>query len=354
MQFYNQSQLFQLLINAAQRPGYTPDPVLQAAYNKTRLENAIRAIKTKNLLIYTEGSRPSVSLNSIFTIYTQPVGKRLILTGYSDNMRYGRISTAATGGPTDKVWPQQHRIRIVGKNPRSLIDDLVPSQAGVSGECRYTSPLLAVPEIIEPDEQIAVDLGYDSTAGTAPTVIEPQAFTFWTLEVKDKLTIDDEAAIADVKRAITAQWYQKAHYLNCVSLGLQAVHFATAAAGALASCDTQTVTAPMLVTGIGTNLVASKVKITDTNDGRSFSLDKFIQTSSLNMPDFQDQAARDLGAPVSAPIFTNFFFFPVPHLLKAGGQLHCDVINGGNAGGGAGSVVDPQDGQVIIFNGISV
>jgi hypothetical protein len=350
---YNQSQLFEVLLDAAVRPGYKADPALLAKYRKTRLDHAIRALKTRNLFIYTEGSRPTIDLNSTATIYTQPVGHRMMLIGYADNMRYGLISDAPSGGPVDKVWPQETRVRIVGGKERALCDDFTPSQAGVSGEPRYTSTILTVPEIIEPNEQFAVDLGYD-TAMAAVTEIEAQAFVFFCLKVKDKLTQEDEQTIDEVKRYILNNDYQKGQYFNCVSLGQQSVHFSSAAAGGTASCDTRTVTAPNLITGIGTSLAASKVKITDTGDGSSFSLDKFTQVSALNMPDFEDQGATDLGAPVSAPIFTNYHQFPVPHLLRPGSQLHVDVVNGGDAGAGAGSVVDPQDGQVIMFQGITV
>jgi hypothetical protein len=353
MQFYNQSELFQVLLSASLRPGYTPDPVLATKYNKNRLDRATQALKTKNLFLYTEGTRPGTQLNSVTTIYTQPAGTRLLLIGYADNFRYGKISARAAGGPTDLVWPQEHRVRIVGKNPRALVHDFVPSQAGVSGEPRYTSPWLTVPEVLEPDEQLAVDLGYD-TAAVAPTVVEAQAFVFFCLKVKDKLTLQDLAAVEDIKRAILAKPFQEGIYLNCVSLGLQAVHFTTNAAGGTASCDTRPVTAPMLVTAIGTNLCASKLKITDVYEGYSFSLDKFMQSSSINMPDFEDQASTDLGAPVSAPIFTNYWQLPMPHLLRSGSQLHCDVINGGDAGAGAGTVVDPQDGQIIMFQAVTV
>lgn len=354
MKFYNQSELFQLLISAAERPGFSPDPNLLDKYKRNRLQRAIAAVKTRNLFIYTEGSRPTTNLNSITTIYTQPVGYRLMLIGYAENFRYGAIPTAPTGGPTDKIWPQEHRVRVVSKaNPRALTEDFVPSQAGISGEPRYTSTLLTLPEIIEPHEQLAVDIGYD-TAMSVPSVIEPQAFIFFCLKVKDRLTQLDEDAIADCKRAIVANDFQKGQYLNCVSLGQQSVFFDTAAAGGIASCDTRTVTAPQLVTGFGTNLVASKIKITDVREGNSFSLDKFMQVSALNMPDFEDQAATDLGAPVSAPIWTNYYVFPAPHLLVSGSQLHIDVVNGGDAGAGPGSVIDPQTGQILMFQGITV
>lgn len=352
MKFYNQSELFNLLISAAERPGYTPDPDLLAKYRKNRLQAVIKAAKTRNLFIYTEGTRPNVELNSGITIYTQPVGFRLMLIGYSDNFRYGRISNAS--GSTDKIWPQTHRVRIVSKaNPRTLVEDLVPAQAGVSGQPRFTSPILPVPEILEANEQIAIDLGYD-TAANAPTAVEPQAFVFFTLRVKDKLTQQDEEMIADCKRAILANDFQKGQYLNCVSLGQQSVNFTSAAAGGTASCETRTITAPMLITGILTNLVASKVKITDTKDGSSFSLEKFIQVSALNMPDYEDQGATDLAAPASAPIYSNCFQLPMPHLLRNGSSLHADIVNGGDHGGGAGGVVDPQTGQVLMFQGISV
>lgn len=353
MRYYEQSKLFQVLLSAARSGNLKPDAELLAAYKKERFQQAVKALRSRNIFLYTEGSRLSVSLNSINTIYTQPAGARMIILAYANNLRYGM--TAQPAGAL--AYPQTHRIRIVGQQERAIVRDLIPSQAGISCEPRWTVTPLTVPVIIERQEQIAIDLGYD-TAASASVLIPPQAFIFFAVKVIDKLTPQDYEVIDDLQRYINNVDYQRGIFLNCESApNANQIVFSTALAGGTAKCTTRPANRPLLISAIGTSLRASKFTITDSSDGHSFSLNQPMQSSALNMPDFESIMAAvppfDV-APSSAPIFTEYWQLAVPHLLRSGAQLQAEIVNGGDKGAGAGTVIDMQSNNVLLFQGITV
>lgn len=358
MKFYNQSDLFWVLISAARDAQLRPDSTLLRQYKESRIRKAIKAVRTKNIFLFTEGTRTSVNLNDITTIYTQPAGVRLMVVGYSDNLRYGgTMQPDAALAASKVIFPQMHRVRVIGNAGKALCEDLCPAQAGVSGQPRYTSTLLPAPFILEANEQIAVDLGYD-TAMSAPAVIPAQAFIFFCVKIKDQLTSEDLNAIEDIKIYVANHNYQRGIFLNCFTLaGTSAtddIEFSTAIAGGVASCDTRPANRPLLITGVGTTLLASTILITDTYDGHSFSLNRAMRSSALNMVDNSDVTGSiEAGVPDGAPIWASYFEFPSPHLLRSGAQLHCDVVNGGTDAIGTARL-DTQTGNVIIFQGLTV
>jgi len=332
-----------------------PNPALLASYKAKRLARAVKALRSKNIFLFTEGSRTSVNVNDITTIYTQPVGARLMVVGYSDNFRYGATQQEdGAGVPIKVIFPQMHRVRIVGgKAPRALSDDLVMAQAGASGQPRYTSTLLPCPFILEADEQIAVDLAYD-TAMSEPTNIPTQAFIFFCVRVKDQLSSEDYLIIEDIKTYTRDHDYQRGIFLNCVSPSQEDIEFSTALAGGIATCETRPANGPLLITGVGTTLLASKLTITDTGNGHSFSLNRAMRSSALNMPDGADPsgAIQQADAATAYP-WTYYYQFPAAHLLKPGALLHCDIVNGGTDASG-NATVDAQTGNILLFQGITV
>lgn len=351
MRYYHQNKLFQVLLSAAQSATLTPDSALLTAYKDERLAQAVKALRTRNVFLYTEGSRLSVDLNSIVTIYTQPAGARLLIVAYSNNLRYGDTDQPTAALATS--YPEMHRIRIVGEHERAIVEDLVPSQAGISCEPRWTITPLTVPVIIERQEQIAVDLGYDTAAGSNADAILPQAFIFFALKVNDKLTPQDYDVINDLQRYIANVDYQRGIFLNCESQPGPGVVFSSAIAGGTATCITRPANLPLLITAIGTSLRASRLTITDSADGHSFSLNRPMQSSALNMPDFENIGVPPV-APTSAPVFTEYWQLPFPHLLRSGAQLSADIVNGGDAGAGKGSVIDTQRNNILMFQGLTV
>lgn len=355
MKFYNQSDLFWVLVSAARNAALIPDPALLKLYKDSRIRAATKAARSKNIFLYTEGTRVSTNLNDVTTIYTQPAGTRLMVIGYSDNLFYGTRAERDPGAGNQtfsQVFPQMHRVRVVGREGRALSDDFVMAMAGASGQPRFTSVLLPVPFILEPDEQIAIDLGYD-TAMSAPTNIPDQAFIIFCVKVKDQLTSLDLEAIAEATAYVGNHDYQRGIFLNCASLGRDDVSFNTAVAGGVASCETRPANGPLLITGIGTSLNTSRILITDTFDGHSFSLNRPIRSSAICVPDNAALTTMPPAVPGGAPIWQQYFEFPAPHLLRAGALLHCDVINGGIDASGTAQV-DDQAGTVIIFQGATV
>lgn len=332
-----------------------PDLNLLRRYKESRIRAVAKALRSKNIFLYTEGTRPSVNLNDMTTIYTQPVGVRLLVVGYSDNFRYGATEQRnAVPAQVQVNFPQMHRVRVVGREEKNLSDEFVMAQAGVSGQPRYTSDRLTVPFILEPNEQIAVDLGYD-TAMAAPTVIPAQSFIFFCVKVKERLTPEDERAFDDAKRYIQNHDFQRGIFLNSVSLGRNDLLFSTALAGGVANCQTRPANGPLLITGIGTTLAASQITITDSSDGHSFSLNRRMRVTALNMARGERVGGvRPVpGVPESAPIWCAYFDFPVAHLLKPGASLKCEAVNGGTDAQGIARL-DTQTGSIIMFQGCTV
>lgn len=336
-----------MLLSAASRLDLQPDQATLEAYHKKRLARAVKALRSRNVFLYTEGVRTSLNPNDITTIYTQPAGVRMLVMGYSDNFRFGNTNQPATGAFSE-TYPEMHRARIVGQDGHALSEDFLAAQSGSSGQPRYTSTLLPVPVLIEADQQIAVDLGYDSAAAARTGEIPTQAFCFFCVKVKDRLTSDDLDTVREIETYIANNRYQRGIYLNCVSPGLEAVHFSTAAINGIANCLTRPANRPLLITGIGSSLGCSKLVITDTADDYSFTLNKPAQSSALMMPNFED-VGIPRSAPCAAPCHTHYFEFPIPHLLKSGAQLAVQAVN--NA---AGADIDTQDGNLIIFQGVTV
>jgi len=359
MHSYYQTELFQALISAARSPVFAADSKLQTAYNQRRYGRALRALRSRNVFLYTEGQRTSVNLNNTNTIYTQPAGVRLLLCGYADNLRYGAVKTSVDGSganPTDATLLQMHRVRIVGGIERALVKDLVPAQAGVSGQPRYTSTQLVAPTILEADEQIAIDLGYDAAGNPEPTNIPPQAFIFFCLKVKDKLTAQDEEIVADIQRFIEVNPFQRGVFLNCAALNSLFTGLSiSSAAGDIALCETPPVNVPTLITGIGTNLIASRITIIDTADGSSFSLNRPMQSSALNMPGYENLPRPfSFGAPVVTPIWASYYRLTMPHLLRRGALLKAEIVNGGDSGAGPNTVTEQGLFTQLIFQGVTV
>lgn len=325
-------------------------------YKEKRIQRAIKALRAKNIFLYTEGTRVSVNLNDVTTIYTQATGTRLMVVGYSDNLFFGtraeRDPVVGPGLTFSQVFPQMHRVRVVGRDGHVLSEDLVPAMAGASGQPRFTSTLFPVPFILEPDEQVAVDLAYD-TAMSAPTNIPEQAFIFFSVKIKDRLTSLDYEAIEEIKYYVANHDFQRGIFLNCASLGRDDVSFNTALAGGVAVCETRPANGPLLITGIGTSLNTSRLLITDTMDGHSFSLNRPMRSSALCIPDNAAATTMPPAVPGGAPIWQQYFEFPAPHLLRPGAALHCEVINGGTDASGTAQV-DDQTGTVIIFQGCTV
>lgn len=365
MRYYQQSDLFQVLLSAALDEKLRPNTALLKLYKQKRYNAAERALRARNIFLFTEGTRSVVTLNSVApTIYTQPAGERMIVIGYSDNLRYGATEQndilSIPPSSLTALFPQMHRLRIVGHNERAICEDLTPAQAGVSGQPRYTSTHFTVPTIIEPDEQIAIDLGYDTAAGLEPTFVYPNGFIIFCLKVKDKFTPEDDNVLADVRTYIAANDFQRGLYLNALDVNSQGpIAYNAVGAGATAVAETRPVTHPVLITGVGTNLGASTIKITDIADGSSFSLDRPMTVSALNMPNYEE-IGNTSNAPAGAPDWTNFFQLPFPHLLRSGAQLRVDLVNG-RTDFTATVVTDPQQGDVlgrpgpvVMFQGINV
>lgn len=361
MKFYNQSDLFWTLISAAGNAQLMPDAAMLQRYKEKRLQRAIKALRSKNIFLYTEGTRPSVNLNDLTTIYTQPAGVRLLVVGYSDNFRYGAIEAQDLAGQVQLVFPQTHRVRVVGGEAKALSDDFVMAQSGASGQPRYTSDRLPVPFILEPDQQIAVDLGYD-TAMAAPTQIPAQAFTFFCIRVKSQLSPEDYVAIDEIKDYIANHNFQRGVFLNCANLGSPGVlnentiAFSTAIAGGTATVLTRPANGPVLITGIATTLAASRFVISDTADNHSFSLNRLMRSTAINFPEASRFAAVTTnvqGVPTSAPVWCAYWELPIPHLLRPGAQLKAEVVNGGTDAQNIARL-DAQFGNVLMFQGATV
>lgn len=360
MQYYRQTELFQLLAETLRDPQLKPNAAALSRYKINRLNQAERSIRSRNILLYTEGYRASVALAAVSTIYTQPVGRPLIVVGYSDNLRYGFAHSAVA----DKIYPQAHRVRIIGPNgERALCEDFYFSQAGVSGEARYTEPRFTAPLILAANEQFAIDLSYDTAAEDNAVDIPPQAFVFYCVEVKAQLTADDHDLLEECRRSIDSHDYQRQIYLNAGSQEATSIVlvpdaaglvFDSAIAGGVANGKTRPANTPILITGIGTTLGASRIKITDTGTGYSFSLNRPMQSSALNMPDDEETAGAPIEAPAGAVALWSYVSFPVPHLLKPGAQLLVEAVNGGDAGAGIDSILDDQFGNFLIFQGVTV
>lgn len=362
MKAYNQTDQFWLCVNAAGNPSLTPDASLLQRFKEKRIARAVKALKGKNIFLFTEGTRTSADLNDITTVYTQPAGVRLLVVGYSDNFFYGMTRQRFTDIPigvnpffgtyVDVNFPQTHRVRIVGRENRDLSDDFLMAQSGASGQPRYTSDRFPAPFILEADEQLAIDLGYD-TANAEISAVVAEAFCFFCVKVKDKLTAEDYAAIEEIKYYIATHDYQRGIFLNCATQARDDVLFSTAVAGGTASCQTRPANGPLMITGIGTTLFASALRITDTSDGHSFSLNRNMVAGVLNIA---DNAVKDF-VPVAckggAPVWTYYFDFPAPHLLRPGALLKCEVVNGDVDASGNPSV-DSQTGNIILFQGLTV
>lgn len=355
------NHLLNALVSAALSPTFEADPALQQVYNDQRLVRATKALRARNIFLYTEGTRTSTDPNNVNTIYTQSAGVRLLVLGYSDNMRYGvaNVETAAGPNPVSVVFPQMHRVRIVGpQGERVVVDDFVPAQAGVSGQPRYTETRLTVPITLEANEQIAIDLGYDQTMAAFAT-IPPQAFTFFCVRVKENLASEDMRVLEDVKSYIAAHPFQRSQVINCSQLNSVGTGLNNAsAAGLRVNAETFPANAPILITGIGSNLQASRITIIDTRDGTSFSLNRPMQSSALNMPGYEDNASAGTsvmtGAPAEAPLWTGVHYFPMPHLLARGAQLKAEIVNGGDAGGGTNTVTEREFLTQLVFIGVTV
>lgn len=363
MKFYNQSDLFWTLISAAGNAQLMPDAAMLQRYKEKRLQRAIKALRSKNIFLYTEGTRPSVNLNDLTTIYTQPAGVRLLVVGYSDNFRYGAIEAQdAAPAQVQLVFPQTHRVRVVGGEAKALSDDFVMAQSGASGQPRYTSDRLPVPFILEPDQQIAVDLGYD-TAMAAPTQIPAQAFTFFCIRVKSQLSPEDYVAIDEIKDYIANHNFQRGVFLNCANadnlagvLSGNTVVFSNAIAGGTATCFTRPANGPILINGIATTLAASRLSISDTADNHSFSLNRLMRSTAINFPEasrFVPVTTNVQGVPTSAPVWCAYWELPIPHLLRPGAQLKAEIINGGTDAQGIARV-DNQGANVLMFQGATV
>lgn len=348
MKFYNQSDLFQVLLSAAARDNLRPDAALLKAYKAKRLALAIKCLRSRNVWLYAEGTRTVVDLNNQNTIYTTPTGARMLCLGYADSSRYGRIAQNPAPGELFTIF--NHRVRIVGGgNERALSQEFIPSEAGVSGEPRFSTPWLTVPEVIEANEQFAIDLGFD-TAGPQDPGTYLQAFIFFCLKVKEQLTPQDQETIADIQRHIDFNDFQEGGFLNCTTLGQTNVVFPTANINEIVSCETRPVSNPTLVLGFGTNLACSRITIIDTGDGSSFSLNNPMRIPALNLPNWEGRLQQGITiATIKSygSAWTNFFQFPMPHLLRAGASLRCDLINNS-------TTVDPQSGQTIMFQTVSV
>lgn len=349
--------LLDVLISQARSPRFEADAQLQTAYNDKRFVRATKALRSRNIFLYTEGTRTSVNLNNTNTIYTQPTGLRLMVLGYSNNLRYGAATTAlnAVVNPSATVFLQQHRVRVIGPNgERFIVADFVPGQAGVAGEPRYTEARLTTPFILEPDEQIAIDLGYDAAGSPEPSDIPPEAFIFFCVHVKELLTADDLAVLDDIKRHINNEATQRTCVLNCNVLGEYGVGLAAgSAANARVNPITPPADAPILITGIGTSLGASRLTITDTRSGLSFSLNRLMQSSALNLPGYENTPdAVPFGAPAVGPNWTAFYTLPMPHLLVRGAQLQADIVNG--VSNGASVITEKGLINQLAFYGITV
>lgn len=354
-----QSLIMDVLISAAQSPNFQADALLQKRYNEQRFMRAVKSLRTRNIFLTTEGAPTSTSLNNLNTLYTQPAGVRLLVLGYSDNFRYGAANTipaAVNTPPVATNYPHMHRVRIVGpQGERIIVDDLVPAQAGISGQPRYTEPRFTVPIVIEANEQFAVDIGYDPTSSAYAT-LPPRAFAFFCLRVKEDLTANDQKVVDDLCYHINAYPFQRSVAIDCRKIDSLGVGITSAsAAGLTVNAETLPANAPMLITGIGSNLQASKITILDTFDGTSFSLNRSMPSSAFNTPGYEDsQADVAPGAPIVAPLWKAYYTLPMPHLLVRGAQLKAEIVNGGDAGGGTNSIREKALTCQLVFAGVTV
>lgn len=313
MFFQNQ---FDAMVDALRRGDYAPSGNAAKRYKAIRLEQATKALQTRNIFAAATGHYISVSPAATFTVFTQPLGFDVIVFGCSLSSDIKPTTNALS------IIRGEVRIR----PPQPLSENHIEPQKAFA-PATY-SIFFPCPFILQAGDQIATDFGFNApeSGETATDVAETQ-IVYFCLQVKDCLDQADRAVLDDINGEIIGNDYQRKLFVPCTNLTLGA----TAQAGwqvvdipaaGTANAVTRPLSSDVLVLGYSL-LSADSVRVAlgDSALQHSFTIGQLLKSPNL----FWAYSAIEPGIP--GP-FYSYFRFPMPHLLRRGSQLTCSAMSG--------------------------
>jgi hypothetical protein len=280
-------------------------------FKALRYGRALKALRMRNLFVPTVGNFSSTNSNADYTTFTPPLTEDVIVCGCS-------VSSNATGVGSSTQMSGEIRIR-----PPVLMYSNYVQARWMFGPAAF-SIYFPSPFILKAGEQIAVDVGFNAPDPAFVVSTAEQTVVFFCVAVKPCLSDEDMVVAATIESLIDSAPYQRKIYLNCTTPNSNRIDFGVVDPvpdGTSVFAETRVVSSPMLVLGLGTTLKRSQISIQDTEQQHSFTLNSFLRGRAL---------FRTIGTilgPVSTGPYYSYFRFPVPHLLKPGATLACQVIN---------------------------
>lgn len=283
-------------------------------FQALRYGRILKALHCRNLFVPTVGNFSSTSPNADYTTFTPPLTEDVIVCG---------CSVSNNSGGVGSVTQMSGELRI--RPPVFMYSNYVQARY-MFGPAAF-SIYFPSPFILKAGEQIGVDIGFNAPDPAFLASTAEQTVVFFCIAVKPCLSDSDLATAAEIESLINSVPYQRKIYLNCTTPNGNRIDFGVAApvaTGVSVFAETRVISAPMLVQGLGTTLKRSQISIQDTEQQHSFTLNAFLRGRAL---------LRTVGStigPTDTGPYYSYFRFPVPHLLKPGATLACQIINQGD------------------------
>lgn len=325
MQYYQQQ--LDCMIDALLHDSYVPSAKVGDPFRRGRLNACRKALSQINLFVPAQGSFSYASSNDTFTVYTKPLNRDVIVVGCALTTVGIHVNNRIVG---------EFRVRLPEPLGHLSQNYIFSNQA--FGPATY-SIFFPSPFILKASEQMAVDFGWNAPQAEQETPTEINEIVFFCVSVKDCLSSEDLDILDNCERVIRDNPYQRRVFLNMYTPGSVAltrvsgvpflggvenaiIYTPDNTPGVHTTGITRTTDSPLLVIGLATSACFTRLRLMDISTGHSFTQQEFINSDSLYYPDEQIQAS-DTQSP-----YYQYFRLPVPHLLKSGGALFGEFING--------------------------
>lgn len=322
---FSKPELTRNLINALLRGATIPDPKLSTELKRRRFSRATKALLTRNLFLPIRVLPGTQSFLDVSTGYSPPIETDILAWAWT----WANEDTVATNLGTNR----QIQLSIDG---RPIISDVPASPLALGhnqfntfgplrlgfGACAFPCPVR-----IPKGSRVVAQLSWNPSPLTGssaqiPTVAD--TILLWCLSVKTCLDDDDQELLERIRDWIDGHEYQEPVLLNSVtpdgSVVPRPYTFAWPAYGVVGpigsrmftQSQTRTISAPMLVRAMATNLTFSELQIRDSRGHN------FTPTGWVN--------ARNMGAIDNSTTSNVYWKLAVPHVLAPGALLTCDHL----------------------------
>lgn len=322
-----------------------PERSLANQFKQQRFNKVARALLTRNLLIPLTRKPAVADLGDVVTGYSLPLQEDVMLWGFT--WTQSNTEPSSDTGRMLKLQVNGRELILNTAAGFNTLNNFDQVSSFTQAETGYGVSNLPCPIIVPAGGRIVAQFSYNPSSGYAGQEMNTSQYDsilLLCLGVKNCLTDEDKLILEQCRQWIDTHEYQNPVKLNMVTppveTNLNIVWGGTNGGGGInQACSSQSrpVGIPLLVRGLETNLMWSRLQLRDTRGHDFTPAGQFLARNLC-----RHAAGND--APISVD-----FQFPVAHVLAPGAQLHAEHLDGTGANLGAtifDGLIPPPDEQI--------